>query len=90
MVFRPIIFLSTSEKPKIKMYKTIILPVILYGFETWSFTLRGQHRFRVLRRIFGLKGEEVAGDWRRLHMRGFITCTLHQILLVRMRWVWHV
>jgi hypothetical protein len=37
---------------------------------------------RVLRRIFGLKEEEVVEGWRRLQMRGFITCTLHQILLV--------
>jgi hypothetical protein len=53
-------------------YKTIILPVILYGYGTWSLTLKEEHRLRVfdirvLRRIFGPKREEVAGDWRRLH-----------------------
>jgi hypothetical protein len=37
--------------------------------------------YRALRRIFGPKGEEVAGDWRRLHMRSLIICTLHKILL---------
>jgi hypothetical protein len=52
--------------------KTIILPVVLYGCETWSFTLREEHRLRVfqnrvLRRIFGPKGDEVTGAWRKLH-----------------------
>jgi hypothetical protein len=56
---------------KIKIYKTVILPVVLYGCETWSFTLREEHRLRVLensllRKIFGPKRE---GDvsWRKLH-----------------------
>jgi hypothetical protein len=38
-----------------------------------------EHRLRVLRRIFGPEREEVAGDWRKLHMRNFITCTFHQL-----------
>jgi hypothetical protein len=50
------------------MYKTIILPVVLYGCETWSLTLREEHRFRVfenrvLRRIFGPKRDKVTGGW---------------------------
>jgi hypothetical protein len=54
------------------MYRTIILLVVLYGYETWSLTLREEHRLRVfenraLRRIFGQKGEEVTGGWRKLH-----------------------
>jgi hypothetical protein len=54
------------------MYKTIILPVVLYGRETWSLTLREEHRLRVfenrvLRRIFRPKRDEVTGDWRKLH-----------------------
>jgi hypothetical protein len=57
---------------KIKMYKTIILPVFLYGYETWSVTLREEHRLRVfenrvLRRIFGPKRDEVTGGWWKLH-----------------------
>jgi hypothetical protein len=57
---------------KIKIYKTVILPIILYGCETWSLTLGEEHRLRAfenifLRRIFGPKREEVAGGWRRLH-----------------------
>jgi hypothetical protein len=56
---------------KIKIYKTVILPVVLYGCETWSFTLREEHRLRVfenimLRKIFGPKREE-DGSWRKLH-----------------------
>jgi hypothetical protein len=61
-----------SESVKIKIYRTIILPVVLYGFESWSLTLREECRLRVfenrvLRRIFGPKRNEVTGEWRRLH-----------------------
>jgi hypothetical protein len=54
------------------MYKTIILPAVLYGFETWSLTLREEHRLRVfenriLRIIFGPKRDEVTGEYRKLH-----------------------
>ena len=57
---------------KIKIYRTIILPVVLYGCETWSLTLREELRLRVfenkmLRRIFGPKRDEVTGAWRKLH-----------------------
>jgi hypothetical protein len=57
---------------KIKIYRTIILPVVLYGCETWSLTLREERRLRVfnnrvLRRVFGLKRNEVTGEWRELH-----------------------
>jgi hypothetical protein len=51
----------------IKIYRTVILPVVLYGCETWSLTLREEHRLRVLRRIFGPKRDEVTGEWRKLH-----------------------
>jgi hypothetical protein len=55
---------------KVKIYKTIILPVVLYGCETWSVTLREEHRLmvfenRVLRGIFGPKRDEVPGEWRK-------------------------
>ena len=57
---------------KIKIYRTIILPVVLYGSETWSLKLREERRMgvsesRVLRRIFGPKRDEVRGEWRKLH-----------------------
>jgi hypothetical protein len=51
---------------KIRIYRTMILPVVLYGCETWSLTLREEHRLRVLRRIFGPKRDEVPGMWRKL------------------------
>jgi hypothetical protein len=56
---------------KVKMYRTLILPVLLYGCETWSPTLREERRLRVfenrvLRRIFGLKRDKVTGDWIKL------------------------
>jgi len=67
--------LSSSLLPKnvkIKIYRTIILPVVLYGCETWSLTLREERRLwvfenRVLRRIFGPRRDEVIGKWRKLH-----------------------
>ena len=57
---------------KQKMYRTIILPVVLYGCETWSLTLREERKLRVfenmvLRRVFGPRRDEVTGEWRRLH-----------------------
>ena len=61
-----------SKKLKIKIYRTITLPVVLYGCETWSLTLREERRLRVfenrvLRRVFGPKSDEVTGEWRKLH-----------------------
>jgi hypothetical protein len=52
---------------KIRIYKTIIMPVVLYGYKTWSLTLREEHRLRVfenrvLRRIFGPRRDEVTGE----------------------------
>jgi hypothetical protein len=88
-----------SRNVKVKIYKTIILPVVLYGCETWSLTLREEHRLRVfenrvLRRIFGPKRDEVTGEWRKLH-----SGELHnlysspdinrQIKSRRMRWAGH-
>jgi len=57
---------------KIKIFRTIILPVVLYVCETWSLTLREKRRLRmfekrVLRKIFGLKRDEVTKEWRKLH-----------------------
>jgi hypothetical protein len=57
---------------KIKIYRTIILPVVLYGCETWSLTLREELRLRVfengvLRRIFVPKRDKVTREWRKLH-----------------------
>jgi hypothetical protein len=67
--------LSSSLLPgnvKVKLYKTIIVPVVLYGCETWSVTLGEEHRLRVFENrvlwgIFGPKGDEITGEWRKLH-----------------------
>jgi len=60
-----------SKNLKIKIYRTIILPVFLYGCETWSFTLREERRLREFEnrvlRIFGSKKDEVTVEWRKLH-----------------------
>jgi hypothetical protein len=61
-----------SKNLKIRIYKTRILPVVLYGCETWSLTLREEYRLgvfenRVLSRIFGTRRDEVTGEWRKLH-----------------------
>jgi hypothetical protein len=61
-----------SNNVNVRIYKTIILPVVLYGWETWSLTVREEHKRRVfenrvLRRIFGPKSDGVTGGWRKLH-----------------------
>ena len=60
-----------SKNLKIKIYRTIILPVVLYGCETWSLTLREGRRLRVFEnrvlRVFVPKRDEVTGEWRKLH-----------------------
>jgi hypothetical protein len=68
----PFVFSSAVKNLKIIIYKTIILPAVLYGCETCFLTLREEHRLkvfenRVLRRIFGPKKDEVTGEWRKLH-----------------------
>jgi hypothetical protein len=64
-----------SKNIKIKTFRYVILSVVLYGCETWSFTLREEHRLMVLenmvlRKIFGPKRVDVRGHWRRLHKDG--------------------
>ena len=74
-----------SKKLKIKIYRTIILPVVLYGCDTWSLTLRDEHRLRVfenmvLRRVFGPKRDEVTGNGENYVMRSLVICTPYPIL----------
>jgi len=96
-------FLSSrllSKNLKIKIYGTIILPVVLYGCETWSLTLREERSLRVfenmvLRRVFGPKRNEVTGEWRKLHneeLRDLYSLpnTVRVVKSRRMRWVGHV
>ena len=85
---------------KIKIYRTTILPVVLYGCETWSLTLREEGKLRVfenmvLRRIFGPRRDEVTGEWRRLHNEELndLYCSPNIVRVIksrRMRWAGHV
>ena len=74
-----------SKNLKIKIYRTIILPVVLYGCETWSLTLREEHRLRVfenrvLRRIFEPKRDGVTGECRKLYNEELNDLSPHPIL----------
>jgi hypothetical protein len=68
----PFVFCLTSNNLEIKLYKTMVLTVVLYECESWFHALREGHRLkvfenRVLRRKFGSKREEVTKGWRKLH-----------------------
>ena len=91
---------TRKRLPKIsRVYRTIILPVVLYGCETWSLTLREEHRLRVfenrvLRRIFGPKRHGVTGEWRKLHNEELkdLYCLPNIVRVIksrRMRWAGH-
>jgi len=85
---------------KIKIYRTIILLVVLYGCETWSLTLREERKLsvfenRVLRKICGPRRDEVKGEWRRLHNEElndlyYSPNIVRVIKSRRMRWAGHV
>jgi len=89
-----------SKNLKIKIYRTIILPVVLYGCETWSLTLSEERRLRVfenrvLRRIFGPTRYKVRKEWRKLHHEDLndLYCSLNIFRVIksrRMKWAWHV
>ena len=95
--------LSSSLLPKyikIKIYRTIIVLVVLYGCETWSHTLREERRLRVFgsmvfRRKFGPKRDGVTGEWRKLHNEELndLYSSLINIRVMkfrRMKWAGHV
>jgi len=89
-----------SKKLKLEIYRTIILPIVLYGCETWLLTLREEHRLRVfenrvLRRVFGPKRDEATGEWRKLHNEELsdlysLPNIVQVVKLRRMRWAGHV
>ncbi|KAJ4431742.1 hypothetical protein ANN_20345 [Periplaneta americana] len=89
-----------SKNLKVRIYKTVILPVVLYGCETWTLTLREEQRLRVfentvLRKIFGAKRDEVTGEWRKLHNTELHALysspdIIRNIKSRRLRWAGHV
>jgi len=89
-----------SKNLKIKIYRTIILPVVLYGCETWPLTLRQERKLRVsenmvLRRIFRVRREEVTGKWSRLHNEELsdLYSSPNNVWVIksrRIRWAGHV
>jgi hypothetical protein len=89
-----------SKNTNIRVYRTIILPVVLYGCETWSLTLREEQRLRVfenrvVRRIFGPKRDEATGDWRTLHNEelNYLCSSPNMIWVIksrRLKWAGHV
>ncbi|KAJ4444123.1 hypothetical protein ANN_05912 [Periplaneta americana] len=89
-----------SKNLKVRIYKTVILPITLYGCETWTLTLREKHRLRVfknkvLRKIFGAKRVEVTGEWRNLHNTELHALysspdIIRNIKSRRLRWAGHV
>jgi hypothetical protein len=101
LLFSPksFVFLSQIKKLKIKIYKTVILSIVLYGCETWSFTLKKEYTLRVfkecmLRKIFGPKRKE-DGPWRKshnyeLHNLYSSPNVVRVIKSRRMRWAGHV
>jgi hypothetical protein len=95
----PFVFSSAFKNLKIRIFETIILPVILYECETWSLELREEHRLRVfenrgLRKVFGPQRDEVTGGWRKLHneeLRDLYSLpSVIRIINSRIRWVGYV
>jgi hypothetical protein len=85
-----------SKNIKIRVYRTIILPVALYGCETWSLTLREEQWLRVfgnrvLRRILGPKRDKVTGEWRSIHNEElndlYLLPNIIQVIKSWMRWM---
>jgi hypothetical protein len=99
-VQKSFVFQFAPKNVKIKIYRTIILPVVSYGCETWSLILREECRprifgNRVLRRIFCPKRDNVTGDWRKLHKKALYVVysapdTIRVMKSRKLKWAGHV
>jgi hypothetical protein len=88
-----------SKTTKIRVYRTVVVLVVLYGYETWSVTLKDEQRLRVfengvLRRIFGPKRDEATGEWRTLYNEElndlYSSPNINRVIKSTMRWAGHV
>jgi hypothetical protein len=84
-----------SKNIKIRIYETIIVPVVSYRCETWPLTLSEEYQNRVLRKIFGQKWDAVIGGWQKLHTEKLydlysLPSIITMIMSRRMRWAGHV
>ncbi|KAJ4450480.1 hypothetical protein ANN_01905 [Periplaneta americana] len=85
-----------SKNLKVRIFKTVILPVVLYGCETWTLTLREEQRLRVFEnKLYGAKRDEVTGEWRKLHNAELHALhpspdIIRHIKSRRLRWAGHV
>ena len=92
-------FSLSSKNIKIKIHRNVILLIVLFGCETWSFALRDQRRLRVfekmvLRIIFGPKRDEMIREWRKLHNEElsdlYSSRNIIRVIRSRIRWAGHV
>jgi hypothetical protein len=91
---------SFAANANIKIYSTLILPVVRYGCDGWSLTLREDHRLRVpenrvLRKVFGPRRDDVTGEWRKLHKEElydlYSSPNIIRVIKSRLtRWAWLV
>ncbi|KAJ4452069.1 hypothetical protein ANN_03585 [Periplaneta americana] len=92
---------ALKKKLKVRIYKTVILPVVLCGCETWTLTLREEQRLKVfekkvLRKVLGDKRDEATEEWRKLHNTELHDALysspdiIRNINLRRLRWAGHV
>ena len=88
-----------TKNLKIKIHRTVILPIVVYGCEIWSLTLREERRLRVfenrvLRGIFGHKRNDIAGEWKTIHVAlNDLYCSPNNVRVIKKRritWAGHV